>query len=100
MAFATEEKDLTSVSKSPSFDDKTPVKVHDEETSVGSMETIDIDPKRLAAAFRKFDLFVLPVSVIFLVLSSLDRNNVCQNTRSNIHPANESIAWKCSCLRL
>jgi hypothetical protein len=100
MAFATEEKDLASVSNSATFDDKTAVKVHDEETSVGSMETIDIDPKRLAAAFRKFDLFVLPVSVIFLVLSSLDRNNVCQNTQSNNNPANEAIARKCSCFRL
>lgn len=48
----------------------------DEDTAVGVTESIDIDPKKLAAAFRKFDLFVLPVSVVFLVLSSLDRNNV------------------------
>jgi hypothetical protein len=37
---------------------------------------IEIDPKKEAAARRKFDIYVLPVSVIFLVLSSLDRNNV------------------------
>lgn len=39
---------------------------------------IEIDPAREAAARRKFDIYVLPVSVIFLVLSSLDRNNVSQ----------------------
>ncbi|OJJ42499.1 hypothetical protein ASPZODRAFT_105236 [Penicilliopsis zonata CBS 506.65] len=37
---------------------------------------IEIDPVKEAAARRKFDLYVLPVSVIFLVLSSIDRNNL------------------------
>lgn len=37
---------------------------------------LEIDPKKEAAALRKFDKYVLPVSVIFLVLSTLDRNNV------------------------
>lgn len=45
---------------------------HDE----GSVETIYIDPAREAAARRKFDIYVVPVSVIYLVLSTLDRNNV------------------------
>lgn len=40
---------------------------------------IYIDPEREKAAFRKFDKYVLPVSVIFMVLSSLDRNNVSHN---------------------
>lgn len=40
----------------------------------GSM--IYIDPKKEAAALRKFDIYLLPVSVVFLVLSALDRNNV------------------------
>ena len=48
----------------------------DNYTSEEVGQVIDIDPKKEAAARRKFDLYVLPVSVIFLVLSSLDRNNV------------------------
>jgi small-conductance mechanosensitive channel len=47
-----------------------------EDPIAGTTELIYIDPAKEAAAFRKFDLYVLPVSVIFLVLSSLDRNNV------------------------
>jgi hypothetical protein len=43
-------------------------------TAPGSI--IYIDPEKEAAVLRKFDLFVLPVSVVFLVLSTLDRNNV------------------------
>ncbi len=56
-------------------------------TVVDTMEPVDscseitgpviyIDPKKEAAARRKFDKYVVPVSVIFLVLSTLDRNNV------------------------
>lgn len=37
---------------------------------------IYIDPAKEAAVMRKFDKYVLPVSVVFLVLSTLDRNNV------------------------
>jgi hypothetical protein len=37
---------------------------------------IYIDPAKEAACRRKFDKYVVPVSVIFLVLSTLDRNNV------------------------
>ncbi|TGO63833.1 hypothetical protein BOTNAR_0095g00310 [Botryotinia narcissicola] len=37
---------------------------------------LEIDPQKEAAALRKFDKYVLPVSVIFLVLSTLDRNNL------------------------
>ncbi len=35
-----------------------------------------IDPVKEAACRKKFDKYVVPVSVIFLVLSTLDRNNV------------------------
>jgi hypothetical protein len=52
---------------------KSPIDTYDS-AEVG--QVIEIDPAREAAARRKFDLYVLPVSVIFLVLSSLDRNNV------------------------
>ncbi|KUL89609.1 hypothetical protein ZTR_00610 [Talaromyces verruculosus] len=49
------------------------------DTSVERMapgSIIYIDPKKEAAVLRKFDKFVLPVSVVFLVLSTLDRNNL------------------------
>jgi hypothetical protein len=39
-------------------------------------QPITIDPAKEAAARRKFDKFLLPVSLIFIVLSALDRNNV------------------------
>ena len=39
---------------------------------------IYIDPEKEAAALRKFDRYVVPVSVIYLVLSTLDRNNVSE----------------------
>ncbi|KAF2006165.1 high-affinity nicotinic acid transporter-like protein [Amniculicola lignicola CBS 123094] len=35
-----------------------------------------IDPGKEAACRRKFDIYVVPVSVIYLVLSTLDRNNL------------------------
>jgi hypothetical protein len=37
---------------------------------------IYIDPEDERKALRKFDIYVFPVSVIFIVLASLDRNNV------------------------
>ena len=48
----------------------------DAASEVGTTQVIYIDPEKEKAAFRKFDMFVFPVSVIFMVLSSLDRNNV------------------------
>lgn len=42
---------------------------------------IYIDPEKEAAVRRKFDKYVVPVSVIFLVLSTLDRNNVSEAVR-------------------
>jgi hypothetical protein len=60
--------------KKPPRDSTKPV---DGESEVGtSNQIIYIDPEKEKAAFRKFDMFVFPVSVIFMVLSSLDRNNV------------------------
>ncbi|KAK5195689.1 hypothetical protein LTR99_002214 [Exophiala xenobiotica] len=43
---------------------------------VGTQTAINVDPVKEAAARRKFDIYVVPVSVIFLVLSTLDRNNL------------------------
>jgi len=48
----------------------------DAASEVGTTQVICIDPEKEKAAFKKFDMFVFPVSVIFMVLSSLDRNNV------------------------
>lgn len=49
----------------------------DVDSDVGTTShVIYIDPEKEKAAFRKFDRYVLPVSVIFMVLSALDRNNV------------------------
>jgi hypothetical protein len=62
-------------------------KVHDTKSSVdseheepmeGTSEMIYIDPEKEAACRKKFDKYVVPVSVIYLVLSTLDRNNVSQ----------------------
>ena len=44
--------------------------------AVGTTTTIFIDPAREAAVRRKFDIYVVPISVIYLVMSTLDRNNV------------------------
>ena len=38
--------------------------------------TIYIDPAKEKAALRKFDKYLLPVALVFLVMSSLDRSNV------------------------
>jgi MFS family permease len=49
-----------------------------EEAIAGESELIYIDPVKEAACRKKFDKYVVPVSVIFLVLSTLDRNNVSE----------------------
>ncbi|KAK5050994.1 hypothetical protein LTR84_003553 [Exophiala bonariae] len=46
-----------------------------EDHEVGTTAIIYIDPAREAAVRRKFDIYVVPMSVIYLVLSTLDRNN-------------------------
>lgn len=69
----------------PTLEMKKPVVVNtDSSVDFGSGEAgpiIYIDPAKEAACRKKFDLYVVPVSVIFLVLSTLDRNNV-SNPRS------------------
>ncbi len=49
-----------------------------EEVVAGTTELIYVDPEKEAACRAKFDKYVVPVSVIFLVLSTLDRNNVSE----------------------
>lgn len=46
--------------------------------TLGTHSPIDIyiDPEKEKAALKKFDKWLLPVAFVFLVLSSLDRNNV------------------------
>ncbi|KAH8694248.1 high-affinity nicotinic acid transporter-like protein [Talaromyces proteolyticus] len=46
----------------------------DEHEGAGTI--IYVDPEKEAAVLRKFDKYLLPVSVVFLVLSTLDRNNL------------------------
>ena len=53
-----------------------PVAVDPTASSEEAVE-IYIDPAKEAAALRKFDRWLVPVAFCFLVLSSLDRNNVC-----------------------
>jgi hypothetical protein len=71
--------------------------------AVGTTTTIYIDPAREAAVRRKFDIYVVPVSVIYLVMSTLDRNNV---SHFQIHNQSTAIAnldrsaWKRPRLRL
>ncbi|KAK5678187.1 hypothetical protein LTS10_009357 [Elasticomyces elasticus] len=59
--------------KHPVNDTKTPIVDY----AVGDVVSdIYIDPEKERAALRKFDIYVFPVSVIFIVLASLDRNNL------------------------
>ncbi|KAI2730706.1 hypothetical protein CBS147332_2558 [Penicillium roqueforti] len=55
-------------------DAKTPEEINHEVGEI--LSEIYIDPEKEAAVLKKFDKFVLPVSVVFLVLSSLDQNNM------------------------
>lgn len=68
----------------------------------GSMTTtIYIDPAREAAVRRKFDIYVVPVSVIYLVMSTLDRNNVSNNNPQDLVILTHlNLAWQCSSLWL
>lgn len=67
---------MEKMTKEPVIDDTL-----SEDHMIGTTTTIYIDPAREAAVRRKFDIYVVPVSVIYLVLSTLDRNNV-SNCRS------------------
>lgn len=49
--------------------------ITDGDHGVGTTTFIYIDPAKEAAVRRKFDIYVVPVSVIYLVMSTLDRNN-------------------------
>lgn len=40
------------------------------------LDDISYDQEAENKALRKFDIYVFPVSVIFIVLATLDRNNV------------------------
>lgn len=57
-----------------------------EEVIAGTSELIYVDPEKEAACRAKFDKYVVPVSVIFLVLSTLDRNNVSESPLLNEFP--------------
>ena len=53
--------------------------VRDEASEFGtSRHAIYIDPEKEKAAFKKFDRYVVPVSLIFMLLCALDRNNVSE----------------------
>ncbi|KAF2015363.1 MFS general substrate transporter [Aaosphaeria arxii CBS 175.79] len=63
--------------KNPTLVDETNTSVHsspDERSS--PTELIYVDPEKEKAALRKFDKWLVPVAFVFLVLSSLDRNNI------------------------
>lgn len=72
LAAAMESHSTMDTKKPIAFDNESAVDYATGET--GSV--IYIDPAKEAACRRKFDKYVVPVSVIFLVLSTLDRNNV------------------------
>lgn len=42
----------------------------------GDSSVVYVDPEKEAAARRKFDKYLVPVSLVFIILSALDRNNV------------------------
>ncbi len=72
-----------------------------EETVAGTSELIYVDPEKEAACRAKFDKYVVPVSVIFLVLSTLDRNNVSEAFYYvNSRHTDSWAAWKRSSIRL
>jgi hypothetical protein len=62
--------------KAPEFDLKNTIIDDKSDVVEGTTSAIYVDPVLEKSAMKKFDRYVLPVSVIFLVLSSLDRNNV------------------------
>lgn len=78
----------TQTSRAPAFSSEMDTKMEEmakdtgidtspaDEHIVGITTIIYIDPAREAAVRRKFDIYVVPISVIYLVMSTLDRNNV------------------------
>ena len=63
---------MEKMTKSPMIDSETP----DDCVSEVASSVIYIEPEKEAAVRRKFDKYLVPVSLIFIVLSALDRNNV------------------------
>ncbi|VUC29708.1 unnamed protein product [Clonostachys rosea] len=59
----------------PKSDQKVPADICSE-THEPSGSEIYIDPGKEKAALRKFDMWLVPVAFTFMVLSSLDRNNI------------------------
>jgi hypothetical protein len=87
------DKSSLRVSSEAPSDTKYPVDVASpEDHVVGESELIYIDPEKEAACRAKFDKYVVPVSVIYLVLSTLDRNNV---SRKPCSPAICHLLTKC-----
>ncbi|KAJ5836650.1 high-affinity nicotinic acid transporter-like protein [Penicillium robsamsonii] len=52
----------------------TEVGIETQSTETGS--SIYLDPEKEASARRKFDKYLVPASLIFIILSALDRNNI------------------------
>jgi hypothetical protein len=50
----------------------------DSSSELSSNSMIYIEPEKEAAALKKFDKYLVPVSLIFIILSALDRNNVSE----------------------
>jgi hypothetical protein len=65
-----------------------------EDRGEGTFTSIYIEPAREAAVRWKFDIYVVPVSVIYLVLSTLDRNNVISPPSCRYEQFLISEAWK------
>jgi hypothetical protein len=66
------ESELAMDKKTAVYEDKT---AEDSASEVAN-SMIYIEPEIEAAALKKFDKFLVPVSLIFIILSALDRNNV------------------------
>lgn len=54
-------------------------KIPSDNVSETGSSVIYIEPEREAAAIEKFDTYLVPVSLLFIILSALDRNNVSRD---------------------
>jgi hypothetical protein len=54
----------------------------DSDNETATVVDIYIDPEKEKAALKKFDKWLVPVAFLFMVLSSLDRNNVSNSSLS------------------
>lgn len=66
------ETPIEKMTKLPEIDSQ----ASEDRISEGDLQSIDIEPEKELAARRKFDKFLVPVSLVFIFLSALDRNNV------------------------